>query len=181
MRVVLVGILAVCGSTALAGRPSCSVEGLSTPKPDAIQPVVWVSPLRKTVGNGRSIRVVPMSELRSAAADGRFSVGRMLQVLGIRKKARNPRRAWKVTVFEASTGALCRPIADAEPSEFVDGLPVCQPRHNRASRKDTGCGTTRDRATDRAGLEVFRATWRDLAPQGFCVLPAERFVAELTR
>jgi hypothetical protein len=164
-----------------AARPACTVEGLSSPKPDAIQPVVWVSPLRKTVGNGRSIRVVPMAELRAAAQDGRFSVGRMLQILGIRKKARNPRRAWKVTVFEASTGALCRPIAEAEASDFVSGLPVCRPRHNRASRKDTGCGTTRDRANDGKGLEMVRATWRDLAPQGFCVLPAERFVAELTR
>lgn len=166
---------------AAAERPSCSVDGLTAPNADALQPVVWVSPLRKTVSNGRSIRVVPMAELRAAAQDGRFSVGRMLQVLGIRKKARNPRRPWKVTVFEASTGALCRPVADAEASEFVAGLPVCQPRHNRATAKDSGCGTTRDRADDREGLEMLRATWRDLAPQGFCVLPAERFVAELTR
>lgn len=141
------------------------------------QSVVWISPLRKTVSAGKLVRVVPTSALR---AEKPGSVGRLLQLVGLRKKATNPRRSWKVTVFEASSGALCRPIADADPSEFVAGLPVCT-RKSGGSKRDTGCGTTVDRASGKTGAEVYRARWRDLAPQGFCVLPLERFVEELSR
>ncbi|MEZ4321236.1 MAG: hypothetical protein R3F61_27420 [Myxococcota bacterium] len=155
--------------------------GDDLPKPADQQSVVWISPLRKTVSAGRSVRVVPVSALRKAASGSTMSVGRLLQLLGEQKKARNPRRPWKVTVFEASSGALCRPIEGAEPSAFVAGLPVCVAGQSRASRNSTGCGTTVDRASGKDGVVLFRARWRDLAPQGFCVLPAERFVAELAR
>ena len=40
-----------------------------------------------------------------------------------------------------------------------------------------GCGATVDRATDGAGLPMYGATWATLAADGFCVLPAARFVA----
>lgn len=168
MTVLLLGMAwAVCGD--------------DLPAPTNPQPVVWISPLRKTVGANAGIRVVPMPALREAARKGPLSVGRLLQIVGERKKATNPRKPWKVTVFEASTGGLCRPIARADETDFVAGLPVCTASWSRSSKRDSGCGTTNDRKDGSRGVEVLRARWRDLAPQGFCVLPAERFVEELGR
>lgn len=154
------------------------------PAPRDTQAVVWISPLGKTVGARARLRVVPTSALRAAAKGGTLTSGRALQLLGLRKKDKAPRRGWKATVFQASSGALCRPVdldeADSAGSawagEFVAGLPVCPSPPRRA---DSGCGTTLDRASGEAGIEVFRARWRDLAPSGFCVLPLDRFLAEL--
>jgi len=155
--------------------------GSDLPAPTDTQSVVWISPLGKKASAGRSLRVIPMSALREAAGNGPMSVGRMLQLIGERKHARNPKRPWKVTVFEASSGALCRPVEGADPTEFVAGLPVCKAGQSGSNRRSTGCGTTVDRASGRDGVVLFRARWRDLAPQGFCVLPADRFAAELAK
>ena len=53
---------------------------------------------------------------------------------------------------------------------------ACVERLARPSSDADACGHAVDRATDQPGVEVFRARWRDLAREGFCVLPAERFV-----
>ena len=151
-------------------------DGFESP-PD-VQTVAWISPVRKRVVGRSSLRVIPVAALREAASQGNFTTGRLLQLLGERKKARPPRRAWKVTIFEASSGGLCRPVV-GDPAAFVGGVPACPASWSRSNRKDTGCGTTRDRGSSSDGLEMYRARWRDLAPQGFCVLPADRFVAEL--
>jgi hypothetical protein len=174
-------MIAALLGVALASEGACGGE-LSAP-PD-LQAVAWISPLRRTVGGSRSLRVVPTSALRSAAASGPLTTGRVLQLLGLRSKSDTPRRSWKVTVFEASSGALCRPVdvdaVDAAGStwagDFLAGLPVCP---GGPGPDDTGCGTTVDRADGGPGVEVFHARWRDLAPQGFCVMPLDRFVAEL--
>ena len=155
---------------------ACEAE--HTAPPDT-QAVVWFSPVRKAVGARARLRVIPVSALRKASKKGRLTVGRALQIAGEQKRARNPRRAWKATVFQASSGALCRPIEGQPDSAFVDGLPVCAKRESRATRTQTTCGTTMDRARERPGFELYKAAWRDLAPQGFCVLPLERFLAEL--
>lgn len=147
--------------------------------PEDVSALAWISPLRRTVGKNRRVRVVPVSALRKAAKKGKLTPGRVLQIVGERKRARNPRRPWKVTVFQASSGALCRPIEGQPDTAFVDGLPVCPARESRSDRHQTACGATLDRARERAGVELFYAAWRDLAPQGFCVLPLERFLAEL--
>lgn len=173
------------GALSLLGGLASAACGGDLPPPKDTQAVVWISPLRRTVGSGAQLRVVPTSALRAAARDGALSSGRVLQLLGERRKAKPPRKPWKVTVFQASSGALCRPVdperaEDASGSawagDFLAGLPVCP---SPPSRKDSGCGTTLDRARDVGGVEVFRARWRDLAPQGFCVLPLDRFLAEL--
>lgn len=155
---------------------ACSPEFAAPPD---TQSVVWVSRLRKTVGRNGRVHVVPLAALRKVQKRPLTS-GRMLQVLGLRKKARNPRRPWKVTVFEASSGGLCRPVAGDE-TLFVDGLPVCRKRESRETRSTTGCGKTVDRAGVSKGVELYVASWRDLAPQGFCVFPLERFVADLAK
>ncbi|MCA9568409.1 MAG: hypothetical protein KC656_11225 [Myxococcales bacterium] len=160
----------------LAAAWACDVQHAAPPDTQA---VVWLSPMGKTVGAGTRLRVVPVRALRDAAGKDGLSVGRALQIAGERKKARAPRRPWKATVFQASSGALCRPIEGEPESAFVDGLPVCGKRESRADRQQTTCGTTVDRASERPGVELYRAAWRDLAPQGFCVLPLDRFLAEL--
>jgi hypothetical protein len=146
--------------------------------PPDTQSVVWVSRLGKTVRAGARLRVVPVSALRKAAKKKAMTPGRVLQLMGNRKKARSPKRPWKVTIFEASSGALCRPL-EGDETVFIDGLPACSRRESKPSREDTGCATTVDRASGKPGLELYRASWRQLAPQGFCVMPLERFVAEM--
>lgn len=160
----------------LATAWSCDVD---FPAPRDTSAVAWISPMRKTVGAKSRLRVVPVDALREAAKKGPLTPGRALQIVGERKKARNPSRPWKVTVFQASSGALCRPVEGQPETAFVQGLPVCSRSESRSSRRQTPCGTTLDRARSRGGVELFYASWRDLAPQGFCVLPLERFLAEL--
>ena len=49
-------------------------------------------------------------------------------------------------------------------------------KRSKPDSDSTGCGYTVDRASGDPGLVQFRAEWDDLARNGFCVLPAERFV-----
>lgn len=160
---------------AVAAFATC---GDDLPDAPASQSVVWISPLRKTVGANRRVKVVPVSALRAFAKKERLEPARALQLLGLRRSHKPPKRAWKVTVFEASSGGLCRPIERDLGTGSLAGAAVCE--HNvRASQKETGCGRTRDRRSGKPGLELFHARWRDLAPRGFCVLPLDRFLAEL--
>ena len=113
---------------------------------------------------GRTVSVAWVSPLGRRAGNKRFlevvptvelrraaaadaSLARTLQRLGMRRSSREPDRRYKVVVFEATTDRL------------------------------HGCGTTLDHATDGAGLPLYGATWETLAADGFCVLPAARFVA----
>jgi hypothetical protein len=113
---------------------------------------------------GRTISVAWVSPLGRRAGNNKFlevvptvelrraaaadaSLARTLQRLGMRRSSREPNRRYKVVVFDAPTDQLL------------------------------GCGATVDRATDAAGLPVYGATWATLAADGFCVLPAARFVA----
>lgn len=152
--------------------------GDDLPDAPASQSVVWLSPLRKTVGANQRVRVVPVRALREFAKKERLDPARALQLLGLRKSHKPPKGPWKVTVFDASSGALCRPIAPDIGQPSLAGAAVCE--HGvRPSQSETGCGRTRDRRTGKDGLELFHARWRDLAPRGFCVLPLERFLSEL--
>ena len=162
----------------LAAARAWAACGDDLPVAPAQQSVVWISPLRKRVGANGWVRVVPVSALKQFAKRETLTTPRMLQLLGLRKSRTAPRAPWKVTVFQASSGALCRPIeADLGVDELA-GLQICE-TSTRASQTETGCGRTRDRDSGKDGLELYRARWRDLAPQGFCVLPADRFAAEL--
>lgn len=160
----------------LAAWAGCEAD-LSAPGDESA--VAWISPLRRSVGAGGRVRVVPVAALRKAAKKGKLTPGRVLQIVGERKKARDPRRAWKVTVFQASSGALCRPIEDQPETAFVAGLPVCSKRESKADKRTSGCGTTVDRAGRGQEITLYKASWRDLAPQGFCVFPLQRFLEEL--
>jgi len=113
---------------------------------------------------GRTISVAWVTPLRRRASNHKFlevvptaelrrtattdaSLARTLQRLGMRRSSREPDRRYKVVVFDAPTDQLY------------------------------GCGATVDHATDGAGLPLYGATWATLASDGFCVLPAARFVA----
>ncbi len=113
---------------------------------------------------GRTISVAWVTPLRRRAGNNEFlevvptvelrraaktdaSLARTLQRLGVRRSSREPDRRYKVVVFDAPTDQL------------------------------HGCGATVDHATEGVGLPLYGATWATLAADGFCVLPAARFVA----
>ena len=158
---------------------SCDISALRDPS--GTVSVAWVSPLRRRASGASWLAVVRTSELRAWTRSQQASLPRMLQRLGLRRRDKEPSRSWKVVVFEVSSEHLCRPMMDREGFEpVVPGGVVssCPPTLNRSSRAQDGCGHTIDRSDDSRGLQQFRVQWRDAAARGFCVLPAERFVAE---
>jgi hypothetical protein len=113
--------------------------------------VAWVSPGRQTVGNQGWLTVVKTQDLNAWVAKDKPTVGRLLQALGERKKTKEPKRRYKVTIFEVRSMDLCLP--DEE---------------ERAV----------DTATGKETFDLYEIQWRDAAVRGFCVLPAQRYVEE---
>lgn len=138
--------------------------------------VAWVSPLGVNAWQSTWIPVVQTAQLRGALDETGGDLARMLQILGLRKKSKPPKRRYKVVIFEVSPEYLCRPIDGVEPDVEVDGQPACLPRLSKTKRNYKGCGFTTDRLDGARGLDVYRTQWRDAAQSGFCVLPADRFV-----
>lgn len=169
-------MIALLLGVALASEPAC--EGLTAPGERLS--VAWVSPVRERVGVRGTIDVVRTADLRAALHDrAGGQLGRLLQVLGLRRRGDAPSRRWKVTLFDVRGADLCRPVADLEEPARLEGAVTCA-RGKPAGLQD-GCGFTVDRADGSRGLEAFRIRWEDAARDGFCVLPAERFVAEAAR
>lgn len=153
--------------------PSCSLEPL--PAPDEVLSVAWVSRVARKVGANTWLSVVSTTELRALVDDDK-RLARMLQRLGLRRSEREPRRRYKVVVFDVSRDVLCRPIDDASPGEVIDGVAACDDGRALPRRGTAGCGYTEDTASGGTGLVLYRAQWSELARNGFCVLPAERFL-----
>ena len=165
-------------SLALAQEPA-DVAVCDGPWPELEEAlsVAWVSPLRKTVRGRTWLTLVPTSELRSwAQREGQGSVGRMLQHLGMRKRSKEPRRRYKVVVFDVRAENLCRPLGDREGGVASGGLGSCVESGTRLKEDHDGCGRLVDTSTG-ATTAVLRARWDDVVRNGFCVLPAERFLA----
>ena len=163
---------------ALAQQPA-DVPACDGPWPelDEALSVAWISPLRKTVRGGTWLTLVPTTELRSwAQTEGGGSVGRMLQHLGMRKRGTEPRRRYKVVVFDVRAENLCRPLGDREGGIEAGGLASCVEPGTRLKEAHDGCGRLVDTQTG-ATTPVLRARWDDVVRNGFCVLPAERFLA----
>ncbi len=169
------------GALAWAGEaPDCSQAAFDELS-EAVS-VAWVSPSGRTVGRRGRLSVVRTAELRGWLAEQeRPTVGRMLQRLGLRRRERTPRRPWKVVIFDVEPQDLCRPVAGYPDPVAMAGLVTCAPRASRPRAGQTGCGHTVDRATGGEGLEQYQGQWADLARNGFCVLPAERFVETVVR
>jgi len=145
--------------------------------PAATTSVAWVSPVRRRARGGKWLWVVRTSELRDwLTREPEAGVGRTLQWLGMRKKATDPRRRYKVTIFEARAVDLCRPVEDAE-GEVV-GVDACEGGLGRERGTFSGCGYATDLADGSRGPDLYRIRWRDAAVRGFCVLPAARFIIE---
>lgn len=140
--------------------------------------VAWVSPMSQTVGADTLLPVVRTSALRAWLAAEKPTVGRMLQGLGMRRRYTDPKRPYKVTIFEVDADALCRPMGDRLAGDDASGLPTCPDRFGRPTRAYRGCGTLTDQADGDPSLDVFRVSWRDAVRTGFCLFPAERFVSE---
>lgn len=164
-------------TAALAAEPVCKAPHTA---PAETLSVAWVSPLGERVGARGSIDVVRTRDLREALASrADHDLGRMLQLLGLRRQSDPPSRRYKVTIFDVRGADLCRTIEGIDEPVTLEGVRSC-PRGKPAGKQD-GCGFTVDRADGSRGLEAFRIRWEDAARDGFCVLPAERFVAEARR
>ena len=160
---------------AFAEEPSCAEVALPD-APEAMS-VAWVSPVAKRVGRNGTVQVVSTAALRSwVAREGEGSIARMLQQLGLRSRAAEPKKRWKVVVFDVVSQDLCRPVVGHEEPVNLAGVVSCSERASQPDRTQGGCGYTTDRATGEMGMEVFQGRWAELARNGFCVLPAERFV-----
>lgn len=168
--------LALLAFGALAAEPPvCGDAALPTP-PDTLS-VAWVSPLRKRARGGTWLALVPTADLRTfVRAEGGGSVARMLQRVGLRERSKEPRRRYKVVVFDVRASDLCRPLVGGVEGELHHGVRACDERRSDPDRATAGCGFTIDRATGAEGSPLYRARWNDVAGAGFCVLPAERFV-----
>lgn len=169
----LVGLAA-----ALAGDPGVC-EDLAPPAERLS--VAWVSPVARGAARSTSLLVVPTTTLRAWAQAERPSVGRMLQHLGLRKRDRTPKRGYKVTIFDVRAVDLCRPLDEQGEGDGAAGLPACPERFGEPRPGSSGCGYARDGGTGARSFDVYRVRWEDAAAAGFCVLPAEAFLAEATR
>lgn len=161
-------------AAAHAEVPSRCSADLAEP-PEALS-VAWISPLRRKARARTWLWVVPTSELRARVAEEGGGIARTLQLVGQRKRSKEPSRRYKVTIFDVRADALCRPLDGVEPAQVVAGVPACSERLGRASGTYDGCGVTPDLATGADGLPAYRARWRDLAVHGFCVLPLDRLI-----
>lgn len=171
----MVGLIAMAVALGQDVDVGESCAGPWPPTEEALS-VAWVSPLRRSVGGRRWLTLVPTAELRRWGRDeGRGSVARMLQHLGMRKRSKEPRRRYKVVVFDVRSETLCRPVTDREGGIETGGLASCVESATRLREAHDGCGRVEDLAGGDA-TAVFRARWDDVVRNGFCVLPAERFL-----
>ena len=161
---------------ALAGAAEpISCNEVSLPSPEQALSVAWVSPVGQAVKRNARVQVVSTADLRSfLVTRGDGTVGRMLRVLGMRKRDGDPNKRYKVTVFDVSSAELCRPL-DSEDGGALAGVRTCI--KTQLGGHTNGCGTTNDHQTGDPGLVLYQGSWADLARNGFCVLPAERFVS----
>lgn len=173
----LLGLLLAPEHRALAGDPAPCAGALEVP-PQAMS-VAWISPLRRRVSGQRWLVVMSTTSLRDwLVSEKEPTVGSLLQHAGIRKRDKEPKRRYKVTIFEVRSLELCRPVEGVEEGREVGGLLACPAGISHASGKYNGCGYATDLRDETRGPDVFRARWSELARRGFCVIPAERFVVE---
>jgi hypothetical protein len=165
-------IAALLLASALADTP-CGGE---LHRPPETLSVAWVSRLRDDAAAQTWLPVVATADLRAWMQRESPTPGRFLQYLGLRKTAEDPKRRWKVTVFDVHVSKLCRAIESAEETEVIEGVGACG--FGNRTRGDSGCGYAIDRKDGSRGPDLYRIRWADAAARGFCVLPAQRFVEE---
>jgi len=159
------------GWLGVAGASECA----SLTEPKETLSVAWVSPVRRQVLASKWLRVTPNRDLSSLVRNQKAGVGRMLQAIDMRRRSKDPRRRFKVVVFEVDRGILCRPLEEQPEGTTVSGVRTCA---TGLSKQGPSCGYSMDRATGKRGLEIYRVRWRDAARNGFCVIPAARYVIQ---
>lgn len=167
---LLVGVLWAAGPAAACPAPPELA-------PASTVSVAWVAPASRRVGARGFLTVVPTDALRAWIATERPDLGRVLQALGLRRRADPPDEPWVVGVFEVPALYLCRPV-DLEPGVPYAGLATCATGDATGGHRVDPCANARDLGRGGApGLPLLRVRWEDAAARGFCVLPARRFVA----
>jgi len=131
--------------------------------------VVWISGLSRRGWGWLSVTDATL--LRAWVEKERPSTGRLLQHVGVRRVSRDPKRAYKVVVFDVPGSSLCVP-GQVEPAVLCDVRGANKPRTSEQE-----CGQIVVRETKLPGAKMLRGRWEDLAASGFCVLPLERFLA----
>jgi hypothetical protein len=170
----MITLLAMLSARAQEDYPACEAPPLTAP-PSALS-VAWVSPLGRRARGSSWLYVVPTADLRGFAhGEGKEQVGRTLQWLGLRKNAKNPHRRYKVVVFDTTPEELCRPLWSDD--AVVDGVRVCDENRSGPDGAYEGCGWATDLSDGEPSIQVYRAQWRLLAVDGFCVLPLDRFLS----
>jgi len=170
----------IAGLALLATLASASEPCAQTPDPPPPHlSVAWISPLGRHTRANKLVDVVSTRALTTWASEHpKATPGDLLRLVDQRDKKKEPRRRYKVVIFEVASNALCRPIQEMEEGQVFAGLPACPGGSKSRGQHYPLCGYTTDRNTNHAGPEVFQARWKDLAARGFCVLPIERFLAE---
>ena len=162
------------GSTGAVAEEHCSDE--FAPPPDHVS-VAWVAPVGDDVWFNGQIDVVRTTDLAEfLGREESPNVGRMLQLLGLKKSNKDPWRRYMVTIFDVPAYTLCRPVVSDEQGT-IGGLITCE-KPGRTSKRKMPCGYAVDRATGSRTVDRYRIRWNDAAKNGFCVLPATRYLEE---
>lgn len=162
-------------SLSLAAADAPAAQCVALPAPGATTQVAWISPVRRSARNNQEIEVVLAEDLSAWAYANKADQTRVLQAMGYAGKRGGwrARRYYKVTLFEVPSEELCRPRADVEEGEVVDGVRSCG-----EAPMGQSCGLSQDKLTGQGGLPVYRIPWRDAARWGFCVVPLELYLQE---
>ena len=166
--------LGLLGPSRAAADEHCS-EAFAPP-PDHVS-MAWIAPVGDDVWFNGQIDVVRTSELAEhLVREENPNVGRLLQILGLKKTNKDPWRRYMVTIFDVPAHTLCRTVVSDE-QETVGGLLTCD-KPGRISKRKMPCGYAVDRATGARTVDRYRIHWNDAAKNGFCVLPATRYLEE---
>jgi hypothetical protein len=152
---------------------SSDVDKLPTP-PDRLA-VVWIQRWKKPPRG--ALRVVAAADFAGwVAAQHPAWTGRTLQRLGERRRSTDPKRRWKVVVFEVARDALCRPVDGVDGQ--VAGIDACPAAWSAAGPEQDGCGSTWDRKTGEPGFVAYYIKARAAGASGMCQIPLVRYLDE---
>jgi hypothetical protein len=180
-------ILALALAAALAAGPGAASEPICVEADFArlVEPperlaVAWVGRWRREPRG--ALRVVPAADLARWVAEQEPAwEGRTLQRLGIRRRNTDPKRRYKVVIFDVPSTVLCRPVLDVAVGEIVAGMPSCSPRFAKPRRDRTACGATLDRRSGEPGLTALVVRRRDAIEGGHCSVPLDRYIRRAGR
>ena len=174
MKILLLPLLLSLWSAPSLAQNTCTTE-FDVP-PDYVS-VAWVAPVGKDVWFNGQIDVVRTSDLAEHLNQSSSpTVSRILQILGLRKSGKDPWRRYMVTIFDVPADLLCRAV-DNEEVTTLSGIKTCK-KPGRTTKKKMPCGYAVDRTTGLRTVDRFRIRWNDAASNGFCVLPAQRYLKE---